>query len=139
MSKVLYILGLTLLVWSFSGCQSNKDAVKSENSSSISSDNLSSTVKLVLSALEKSGGKLTPALQEKYSTLERDGQQYLRGTAKVTQPDVASKSISATGTLIESKTGEIWTLLIPVDRLKDLTEVSELSYLDLDTQSEITK
>ena len=139
MSKFLNALGLALVLWSLTACQSGEKGVKTETQSATQTGQLSTAVKLAMNALEKSGGEVTPDMQKKYALLERDGQQFLKGSAKVSPLENAEQAITETGTLIETKNGEIWTLLIPVNRLSELAQVSNLSYLDLDTQSEITK
>ncbi len=136
MPRVLLILWMFVVTWSMSGCQSSEKSGKTETSNQ---EVLSAAAKLFLNTLSKNEGLVTDEMKKKYAFTDRDGKTYVRGTAKVSNPDSAENTISKTGTLIESKSGNIWTLLIPVDSFGELTQVSDLSYLDIDTQSEITR
>ena len=65
-----------------------------------------------------------------YKTIQ--GGSYASAIIKIADAAVADQSLKAIGAFIGTKAGNIWTVQVPLDKIKVFTEVAGVSYIQLD-------
>ncbi len=89
---------------------------------------LSASTRQYLNYLDKGGD----AINKEFVYKIIDGKAYLSGLVKVNADANAALIAKNTGAKIGTQAGNIWTVSVPTDRLKEFVGQSAISYIDLD-------
>ncbi|WP_276133763.1 S8 family serine peptidase [Polluticoccus soli] len=69
---------------------------------------------------------------ENYVYRELHGKPYLGGLVKVTDPGRLGDKFADMGVLVGTKAGDIWTVQVPLEKVRQFTETPGMSYVQLD-------
>lgn len=91
---------------------------------------LSPVTRLLLKDMERSNGNTIPdgyVYQQ-----DGNGQVYLSGMIKVTNPGMVTEPMTQLGVHIGTKAGDIWTVRVPYKSIKAFTQIKGIAYIQLD-------
>ena len=69
------------------------------------------------------------SMVEKYGLNNLEGKYYLGGLAKMKE-GTTKEILSSQGVIIGTQAGNIWTVSIPIDKVRDIAKMDELIYLE---------
>ncbi len=92
---------------------------------------LSPLTRLLLKDMEKMRGT-DNMLPGGYIYREYNGKPYLTGIIKVADPAGVQTKMDALGVIVGTKAGDIWTVQVPADKIKEFTTLTGISYIQLD-------
>jgi minor extracellular serine protease Vpr len=89
---------------------------------------LSPVTRMLLKDMAKQPGQLPDG----YVYKKHNGRIYFSGLAKVVDANFVSQRFEVLGVMVGTKAGDIWTMQVPMENLKAVTEIKGISYIQLD-------
>lgn len=91
---------------------------------------LSPLTKLILRDISAAPEKKTGSSGYIYKIL--NGKKYLSGLVKINNPALAREAFSEAGILVNTRAGDIWTVLVPENQLPAFCRMPGIAYIQLD-------
>jgi|GEM_PF-3428840 len=136
--KAIRLLSFALLacfLLSSSACKNSKDSI-SKNKTEPSEElafltKASPELRSLILDLDKTNSWDQPSedLIAKYGISSTKGAHYIGGIAKTTE-EASEEKMKEKGVIIGTKAGNIWTVSIPLNSLKAVLEMSDITYLE---------